>query len=339
MYLCLKLFFYIFLLAFSFSGDDSLADAGSVDTGTLVVSYHTGAKGDRLSRVRFLLISADNLQQMYPKGDAFVEDEDPPSRLVAIENLSVGNYTLKFLVPNVDGFFEAVPNRTIAIEKNSVTRIDQSIHPRYASLTTYIEVLPKEHMLESIPSISLLDKNAQVLLQSNKGKLVSDSLMPGTYTIAFEPLKGYHSPPSLPIAVLPGESIGPLAGTYLWDSEIVDDGPKVSVQSDRAAAFDDAAQIPIPMPFPRLRHSFGFLNIKAAFPEGEAIVVIIQPEQIPPFSVKLKSQAGEIIWQSPPLAAGNYEVSYTLPADYEPVPSDHVLIRPGQRSLFDPALI
>lgn len=188
------------------------------DTGTLIVSYQTGSKGERLNRVRFLLSSEFGEDQIYPKGNAFVEDEDYPSRMVAIEDLPVGKYVIKFLVPNKDGLFEDVPYRTIKITKNSVIKIDQSIHPRYATVKAMGAAIPEHIELKKAPVISLQDKNGQIRAQSNAGKLVAHSLEPGNYTLVFEHLTGYRSPEPIAITLTADQISGPIIGNYILEN-------------------------------------------------------------------------------------------------------------------------
>ncbi len=96
------------------------------DMGTLIVSYHVDSLPDRLNRIRFLLIS-DLKESLYPKGNAYVDNEEGSSRIVAIENLPVGSYKIQFLIPNADDLFEEIPEKKITISKNSVLHIDQNI--------------------------------------------------------------------------------------------------------------------------------------------------------------------------------------------------------------------
>lgn len=115
--------FYVFYL-------ESLEDAlDKHPHGTLIVTYQTGQKGERLDRIRFFLKS-DNHAEMYPKGLNFVDDAKSMARTVVIENLQTGRYHLHFLIPNKDGFFQDVPPREIIIEEDNTLKIDQKIKPQ-----------------------------------------------------------------------------------------------------------------------------------------------------------------------------------------------------------------
>lgn len=192
-----------------------VTDAGSEDTGTLIVSYHTGPKGERLNRVRFMLSSEGYNDTLYPKGNTYVEDEEYPSRLVVIEDLAVGKYSLKFLVPNQDGLFEDVPERKMTITKNSVTKIDQSIHPRYATLKVTAAPVKTDDGTAIVPLITLLDSRGDVRTKSAKGKLITHSLPPGSYTVIFEPIPGYNAPDPISIKLSADQIAGPITGNYI----------------------------------------------------------------------------------------------------------------------------
>lgn len=185
------------------------------DTGTLIVSYHTGPKGERLNRVRFMLSSDGYNDTLYPKGNTYVEDEEYPSRLVVIEDLAVGKYSLKFLVPNQDGLFEDVPERKMTITKNSVTKIDQSIHPRYATLKATAASVKADDGTAIVPLITLLDSRGEVRTKSAKGKLITHSLPPGNYTVIYEPISGYNTPDPISIRLSADQIAGPITGNYI----------------------------------------------------------------------------------------------------------------------------
>jgi len=67
---------------------------------------------------------------MYPKGSNFVDDAEWMSRTVVIENLPIGKYTLRFLIPNKDGFFEQVAPRELVIQEGETLKINQKIKPQ-----------------------------------------------------------------------------------------------------------------------------------------------------------------------------------------------------------------
>lgn len=382
----------------------------AVDTGTLIVSYQTGSRGERLNRVRFLLSSEGGDDQIYPKGNAFVEDEDDPSRMVAIEDLPVGKYALKFLIPNQDGLFEDIPERRITITKNSVVKVDQSIHPRYATVKATISTIPENCELKTMPIITLRDKFGHACAHSKTGKLVTHSLAPGMYTLDFEPLSGYHAPDPVTLELAADQISGPVIGNYVHETaeppfsapiaqsiistpqgrsnliitqvfakltvntnlpdahwklmrrdEVVYQGvgPEVNLQvpeGDKYSIVPEEIEgysvkvnpfgtfniyvsqtTRVDIFYERLT---GSINLQAPFPEGETLSLkIIQPDKLPPIHITIKARGDKILWSSPLLPTGKYEVHFILPPAYEPVPPQQIIIAPREVTRLTPELI
>lgn len=104
--------------------------------GTLIVTYETEDRNEKIDRVRFWLINEQNKQTLYPKGATFVDDKEKNSRMVVIEDLNPGMYTLEFLIPNLDGKFEEIPAREVMIVEGEVSKVDQGIEYKKPSKTT-----------------------------------------------------------------------------------------------------------------------------------------------------------------------------------------------------------
>lgn len=85
--------------------------------------------------------------------------------------------------------------------------------------------------------------------------------------------------------------------------------------------------------------TFGSLSVSTPFPEGEMATITIQSEAIPPTQYPVKARGGRLFWQSPPLPSGSYEISYTLPEKYAPLPSEKVIIKRDQRVQLNPKFI
>lgn len=118
----LHLSLIFFCLAFF---DIIFAGQEPAKNGTLIVVYQTGPEGERLDRVRFWLRDErSHFQQLYPKGNSFVEDSKTLTRTVVIDDLSPGNYLLTFLIPNKDAYFEHPEERELTIQPNEVTKVD-----------------------------------------------------------------------------------------------------------------------------------------------------------------------------------------------------------------------
>lgn len=168
-------------------------------SGTLIVTYQTGIRGEYLDRIRFLIKNDQFQQQMYPKDAAYVEDELCQSRMVVIESLPKGEYTIEFVYPNSDNLFQEAPIRKFTITKDEVVKIDQEIFPRYAELQVSVQSSSENDPLSSLPMITLVDDAAQIPSQSAQGKLQASYLLPGSYTVSFQEIADYETP--LPIMV------------------------------------------------------------------------------------------------------------------------------------------
>lgn len=221
--------------------NDSANECPMPDTGTIIVTYHTGSQAERLDRVRFVLTSETNKECLYPRGNAFVEDEEKSSRMVAIENLPVGTYKLRFLVPNADNLFEDVPERTLIVTKNAVLRVDQSIRlrnnisladrgpdinqnliaandvaeniaaffieSRFGTLTIHA-TFPEDENVQ----IVIQPKNAPALtvnLKSRTGTInwQSPPLAPGTYQVSYILPEGFTPVPPENVIIRAGEHL------------------------------------------------------------------------------------------------------------------------------------
>ncbi len=198
----------VLVIPFLLCGEDTMTS-----TGTLVVSYQTGPKAERLDRVRFWIKDAQNNSQIYPKGDAYVNDHTCLCRLVVVEDLPAGKYTLTFVVPNADNLFERVPAHEVEITSASLVKVDQVIKPRYASLRA-AAVLPPESAT-TVAAVTLYNAQGLVSAQANNGEMTAHYLSPGNYTLVFADLAGYRTPEKQLISLGPDESVGPLIGTYV----------------------------------------------------------------------------------------------------------------------------
>ncbi|MBA3239390.1 MAG: SUMF1/EgtB/PvdO family nonheme iron enzyme [Parachlamydiaceae bacterium] len=121
---------YRFLLLCILAASSCIAE--EVLCGTLIVCYQTGPKEERLDRIRFRLQNSQYEGQLYPKKTALMTGDKCQHRHVVIENLPIGKYTLKFLVPNLDHYFDEVPERSFELHPAEVIKVNQFIRPRQA---------------------------------------------------------------------------------------------------------------------------------------------------------------------------------------------------------------
>lgn len=92
--------------------------------GTIIVVYQTNSKGEFLDRVRFLLKDSKKNQRLFPKGNAFVEDANLKNRMVVIENLLPGEYTIDFLIPNKHAYYEEPNQKTVTLRSGEIVKVD-----------------------------------------------------------------------------------------------------------------------------------------------------------------------------------------------------------------------
>lgn len=183
-------------------------------SGTLIVTYQTGSRAERLDRVRFLIKDDENQQQMYPKSGSYVHDENSQHRMVVIEDLPRGEFSLEFVLPNHDQLFDDVQIRKFTITKDEVVKIDQVIKVRYATVLASAEPAPDAPPFSTLPWITIMDDSLQLPSYSAENKLTATNFSSGSYTIVFQDLPGYHTPESVKVQITPGQIAGPFIGEY-----------------------------------------------------------------------------------------------------------------------------
>lgn len=96
--------------------------------GTLIISYFTDDVGSRLDRIHFWLIDENNIRRFFPlKGSPVQHNPSHVEKTVVISDLSPGQYTIQFILPNTDHFFEELPPRQIRISGSDVLMIEQQV--------------------------------------------------------------------------------------------------------------------------------------------------------------------------------------------------------------------
>jgi formylglycine-generating enzyme required for sulfatase activity len=212
----IKAFFWLVFL-FTFQCDAIEEDFSH--TGSLIVTYQTGPKAERLDRIRFWLKNDANQTTLYPKSKAYVDDLTCMNRLVVIENLSPGKYTVEFIIPNSDKLFDSIPPREVTIIPNKIIKLDQVIKPHYASIKVITNVKPAGEIFDTAPTVTLKNHTGLIQAQSTIGKFVTHHLLPGQYILSFEPLPGFQSPQPIQLIIAPNEHVGPIEGVYTKISE------------------------------------------------------------------------------------------------------------------------
>lgn len=233
-------YFFSLLLHLGLLGGWTLQAEDLSHCGTLIVSYHTGPQKERLNRVRFRLRNSFGEIKMYPKEAQFVEGSQCHQRIVVIDNLPAGKYSLEFLIPNHDNLFESIPKRQIDLPSGQLVKIDQQIRPRYGSLKAVVKA--KDSSFENLPLITLENSRNEIRAQSTLGKLKAHYLNPGQYTLTFEPLPGYQTPAAQKLTIAPGEKAGTFIGLYASESTKLDLIPVPGGDSILGDPFNDSRE-------------------------------------------------------------------------------------------------
>lgn len=254
-------------------------------SGSLIVTYQTGPKGERLDRIRFWLKKSDEqFQQMYPKNDAFVDDPTSMTRMVVIENLVPGKYTLEFAIPNRDGHFEHVPKKEIIISKGSAVKIDQVIKARNAAFKGLVDLSEIAQADRSMGSITVISNQASarwviyhkdIAVYRGKGTEYAIPLPIGSnYHIRSEELEGFTSnvQPLEDFPILPGKTT------------------LAELQYER---------------------KFGVIEVSSIMPEGEMVEIVVRPKNdLPSIRAFVRSENGRLYWRSVEVPTGEYTVTY-----------------------------
>jgi formylglycine-generating enzyme required for sulfatase activity len=253
--------------------------------GSLIVTYQTGPAGERLDRIRFWLKKSDeHFQQMYPKNDAYVDDPSSMTRMVVIENLAPGKYTIEFVIPNRDGHFESVPKKEIVISKGSAVKIDQLIKPRNAAfkgLPDTQEIAQVDRTSGSLTVISNQPTARWVVYHRNiavyhgKGTEYAIPLPAGNnYHLRAEEMEGYDS------GIQPKEDFPILAGqTTLAELQYL--------------------------------RKFGVIEVSSLMPEGEMVEIVVKPQDgLPSMRAFVRVENGRLYWKSSELPTGDYMITY-----------------------------
>jgi hypothetical protein len=104
-----------------------MAEDSSEQQGTLVVTYQAEQQEERFKRIRFRLSDQQGQETLYPRKDAFIDNPTSLARIVVIKGLTPGLYSLEFLIPNKDHFFEIPALREVMIIAGKTTIVDQIV--------------------------------------------------------------------------------------------------------------------------------------------------------------------------------------------------------------------
>ena len=186
-------------------------------TGNFNLEYDTGKEKERLDKISCILIHESGNQITIPKQGVLAESKQTPEehvRRLMLQDIPVGAYRVKFIVPNEDALFDPIQGETILVKKEETVNISRKFVPKYSSIdvSTAFEAISK--MPRVLPKIYLINEEEQVVIESGKNKLWTDKLIPGKYTVAFEEIDDFYQPDSFTVDVKPGVILGPYVKNY-----------------------------------------------------------------------------------------------------------------------------
>ncbi|MEM1283090.1 MAG: SUMF1/EgtB/PvdO family nonheme iron enzyme [Chlamydiota bacterium] len=311
----------------------------STESGTLIVTYHTGPKAERLNRVHFWLVNERGERRLYPHGGAYVDDGDQHVRMVLIENLPHGNYELEFLIPNKDSYFDKVSNRNVTVSSGGVVKIDQAIKPRTPLQTpdSSIASVEVDVFYEKPESEIILPKTGKryysypaTEVEYPEANITVRSTLPRARWTVFQAnqdiVTGEGSLSH--VQVLPGLD-------YYIEAEQFDDYT-LNIYPPDTFNLRDGQSKTVDLVYKR---KYGYIDIEASMPTGEELVLFIEGDpQRGPTRANPVATNNTLSWKSGSLPAGLYQVTITPPDYYQPIEPFTVEVKKGQTTVIRPQL-
>lgn len=308
----------------------------SVDSGTVIVTYRTDNVGTRLDRIRFWMVDSQGERRLFPKGEQYVDNPRQNTRMVLVEDVPEGEYTLEFLVPNKDRVFYTVPNRILSVLNGSVIRIDQPI-------TT----IPRNEVAAIIERNIYYDRPESEIILKKTGERI------------------YSYPPTqedYPKAIIIIESSLPLARWTLYQggkivttgkgslSEVeVFPGLEYYIEGETFDDYELKMYPPDPLKLKDresrkvelvYKRKYGNIAIDTNLPSGESLEITIDGgPALDPIRTTATASGDTLSWRSNSLPAGEYVVKITPPKYYKPIDPIYVDVDKGEEAIIRPAFI
>lgn len=315
--------------------------------GTLIVSYQTDIQGQRLDRIRFWLINDKKEQTLYPKKNEFVAHSSmEPERTVVISHLPAGRYTIQFLVPNADDFFESINPRRVQIRAGEIVKIEQEIrlrhHTQQISLKEEIAMLtlsssvnkphtllnyivPPTPILRPIPYSSLPPPQFTVTNFSLKNNMQTEWKLMRRGRIIYSNVGSISNFPL------------PVGRNYYIIAQPI---PGYTVRKAPQGFFDADPGKPIQAEI-YYQREVGYLTIESVWLSSQPLSFTIYPQdrnRQEPISLQIEPNKGMIFWQSGPMAVGDYFIDYKLPTTSSRPQKQKFTIFRDQYTLLNPEL-
>lgn len=301
---------------------------------TLVVTYSTGEDQIRLDRVRFWLISDRGDLRLYPYGSAFVDDPETNKRMVLIENLPEGSYTLRFVLPNSDALFEKVEPRKVTLFQGGVVKVDQEL-----------KLLAKDISEQSLIGLTYESPYQREAPPMHEVRFYSQPFDRSTPMVGYLNIR--NNVPSARWALYrdntrfaAGEgSVKDLAlpagsGYRLMAEELENYEVKLIPQSPFTIQPNQTQTIEV-----LYKRIMGVVQVVGDMPSGDALSIQIEGQSLTePLKVTQIARSNKIDWTSPGIPLGTYVISFKAPPFYEELEPVKFNIKQGQNVTIRPQL-
>lgn len=303
---------------------------------TLIVTYQTETK-ELLNRIGFWLTDAQFHAKLYPKNTHYSEDADSTGRVVVIENLAPGEYSLEFVYPNQEGTLPAIPVTKVQLVSGQVVKIKQlikasslkeepddiaAIPQRPTSMTLFTKNWPFAHLMPDM----LAQVNPPPLRVIGRLNIVSNE--PSAHWTLFQNgrnmVGGQGSSYGIPLK--------PGGGYQLIPEEI--QGAKVVINPPGSFSVFPrrTGQATI-----RYLRQFGTLHVSTLLPAGQTLRLSLIPEQKgQTLDYTISSTNGTITWISSRLPEGRYTLKYLAPEGFVGPKPEKITITQGNETLVTP---
>jgi formylglycine-generating enzyme required for sulfatase activity len=318
---------FLFLSSFLFLFAASAEKSG---TGTLIVTYQTDSTGERLDRIRFWVKNEKNEQEMYPK-DSNCADENCKMRMVVVEDLPEGTYTLEFIVPNTDSLFEEPVKREVVISSDNIVKIDQILTPHHPN----VKPIASEKIL-SEPQVAYVSAPYQQSYTHNYPAQetaiinVKNNLPTARWILYRKDIKIFSGTGSSPSLRINSNDYYSIAAEDM-------EGYNLRVIPSEFFTVHPGENLTVHIVYHR---TFGFVDISSQLPEGERITGTIQLQGgSGGINFQILSENGRAVWQSKPIPTGDYVVIYQTGSNYLPIPPEKIHIYEGHHLFLSPEFI
>lgn len=307
-------------------------------TGTLVVSYGTGIDAIRLNRVRFLLISDNGSYRLFPQENGFVDDPVTKKRMVLIENLPQGNYTVKFVYPNSDNLFEKIEPRTVSLKGGGVVKVDQDIRiqnvndqdklEESGALELAYEPLPFSQEAPPLREVRLYSY-PQGVPQALGYLNIRTNIPIAKWILSKDGVKIASGEGSVKDLALPQGSGYKLAVQEIDNYEV-----KILPQNNIIISSSQTQTVEI-----LYKRILGTVQVITSMPSAHQLTITIEGINLKePIQTTQIARGNKIDWKSTGLPLGTYILTLKPPVYYEDISPFKIVLKQGQNAIVKPIM-